>query len=171
VSFNFIQHCAVAGAWGTPATPATRGVCPAPDFLSLATGEYLNIYNWQNTTPGVSGAATGSGTGTFEAMACHQRAFATISQFLLSAYVASAPNAYNYLQETYDPYHLNQTGYTNFAQANFFGHAVTGSPSAGAVAANGAVNEIYGWDVERGSSAPLGTNPGSSPLHPTTGCQ
>jgi hypothetical protein len=136
----------------------------------MGTGEYVNIYNWASSVAGVSGAAGGSGAGTFEAMACHQRTFATIADFLLAQYNANSSKAYNAIQETYDPYHLNQTGYTNFNSANFFGHTVTGSPSASAVAANTAIQTVYGWDVERGTNAPLGTNPGSSPLHPTAGC-
>jgi hypothetical protein len=166
VSFNFVQHCERAGEWGYRGSAEGQGTCPQLDFLSMGVAEHLDIYNWANGSAGVSGPAASAGspdTGTFEEMACHQRAFAQVADFFVQA--AADGDAFNSLQAKYDPYWLNsiQSGasYQNFNSARFF----PGSP------AGSAIQEIYSWDVERQSGpSNLGTNPGDNPLHPSAGC-
>ena len=156
IGFDFIEHCENTDPWTT---------CTTQDYLSLGTAEYVDVYNWANPVAGVSGPAnstgTGGTTGTFEAMACHQRMFATVADFLNTI---TGGDPLNSIETTYNPYYANRA-VTNFHTSTFFG--TTGSGGT----ASAAIDTIYGWDVERGSGpSGLGTAPGDNPLHPTTGC-
>jgi len=184
MSLDFINHCATAGAWGVPG--GSRGVCPNKDVLSLGVGEYLDNNNWSNGAAGVGGVATSTGpggtTGTFEAAACHQRMFSTLSYFFenlqennYGSSAAFATDPLNYIETTYNPYYYNRTaiGYTNFSSSSvsFFGQYPNGAtPHSIDTLATQAIRTIYGWDVEyyKGSAGPgqIGLNP----LHPTLGC-
>jgi len=170
LSFNFVSHCTTGGTW-------SGANCPNTDYLALGMAEHLEVYNWGNPVPGVSGPAnsTGAGgsTGVFEQMACHQRMYSTIASFFLAAQSAG-PTAFANLQTNYNPYYYNNhfNGYSNFANASFFKYqAGTYNASTGTAAtvAN-YIQDIYSWDVERGSNAPLGTAPGQYPLTPGVGC-
>jgi len=181
VSFNFVQHCDLPGEWGQPG--ANQGTCPTAnqDFLSLGVAEHLDIYDWANPVAGVSGPAFTTGsttTGTFEEMACHQRAFSQIAEFFLTAKSSGAGDAFNWLQRYYNPFWYNSTQngatYTDFSTAKFFTQTIGGtatSTSSADGAAGAAIKEVYGWDVERQTGpSGLGTDPGDNPLHPATGC-
>ena len=153
VSFNFVEHCNDRIPWTT---------CANQDYLTLGTAEYLDVYDWANQKAGISGPANVANTGTFEAMACHQRMFATVADFLASV---SASDQLNAIETAYNPYYSNASAnVTNFATSDFFG---TSGPGAAATAA---IDTIYGWDVERSSNEGLGSSPGANPLHPTAGC-
>ncbi len=178
MSLNKIQHCQTPGAWGASTSP--RGTCPAPDILTLGTGEYLDYYNWSNGTAGIGGPATSTGpggsTGTFEAAACHQRMLATLVYFFQwlaandngnSSTFAAEP--LNWLETSYNPYYYNRSGYTNFSSANFFNATPNGAVTLNsniASLSNNAIKTIYGWDVETYEGSGVGTNP----LYPTLGC-
>jgi hypothetical protein len=175
MSLNKINHCTTPGSWGSS---GSRGICPAPDILTLSSGEYLDYYNWSNGTAGIGGYSNSTGplgtTGTFEAAACHQRMLSTMVYFFQyleandfgnSAGFATDP--LNWLETTYNPYYYNRSGYTNFSTVNFFSQRPNGASSDGIdTLANNAIKEIYGWDVENYLGAGLGVNP----LYPTRGC-
>jgi hypothetical protein len=180
MSFNYVRHCETPGSWGNPS--GSRGICPTSDILAMGSGEYLDTYNWSNGTAGVGGAANATGpggaTGTFEAAACHQRMYSTLAYFFENLAennygnsAAFAGDPLNYLETTYNPYYYNRSGYTNFANASFFGQEANGGSLTGLDrAANSAIGTIYGWDVERGSNGDGLGGIGQNPLHPTTGC-
>jgi hypothetical protein len=183
VSFNFVQHCNAAGEWGYPGSNEGAGMCPSTnrDFLSLGVAEHLDIYDWANPVAGVSGPVYTAGsttTGTFEEMACHQRAFAQVAGFFVAARDAAGGDGFNWLQRNYNPFWYNskQNGqnYQNFASAKFFTQTIGGTATSTSNpdgAAGAAIAEIYSWDVERHSGpSNLGQNPGDNPLHPTAGC-
>jgi hypothetical protein len=184
VSFNFVKHCNKPGDWGYPGSPEGQATCPSQnaDFLSLGVAEHLDIYDWANPAAGTSGPVYSTGstsTGTFEEMACHQRAFSKVADFFVAAKNASGGDPFNYLERNYNPYWYNSTQYgatyANFSGAKFFtqtapsGAATSTSNADGAAGA--AIGEIYSFDVERQTGpSNLGTNPGDNPLHPAAGC-
>jgi len=179
MSLNFVYHCATPGPWGT-----SGGVCPNQDVLSLGMGEYLDINNWSNGTPGVSGPANSTGpdgtTGTFEAAACHQRMYATLAAFFDNA-ARHSSNPLDYLEYRFNPYYYdsnpnNQRYYNNFSSANatFFNQNATVNPATPSsqfdMNATQTIHTIYSWDVERFQGQGGLGGIGSNPLHPTAGC-
>jgi hypothetical protein len=191
MSGNWFNHCKTPGVWGAPGSTAGRGVCAAPGsttstsaVIPLGVGEYLDTLNWANGVAGVGGpvgSPGGSTTGTFEAAACHQRVYATLTYFFENltennygdaAQFATDP--LNYLETTYNPYYYNRTGYTDFSStsASFFGQWPNGATHHTLdTEATTAIQTIYGWDDQtsyQGNSGLYGV--GNNPVHPTTGC-
>jgi hypothetical protein len=182
MSLNYVHHCETPGTWGN-STGSSRGVCPSPDTMVYGVGEYLDTTNWAIANPGIGGSPTCAGAygcpGTFEAAACHQRMLSTIVfffQYLKGNYAGnSAPFATDplaWLEKAYNPYYFNQSGYTNFRNANFFAQAVNGYGSDAIDGlANNAIKTIYGWDVDHGYYGSGGLyGVGNNPLSPTAGC-
>jgi len=191
MSANYFTHCTTPGIWGAPGSTAGRGVCAAPGsttstsaVLSLGMGEYLDTLNWANGVAGVGGpvgSPGGASTGTFEAAACHQRVYATLTYFFEnlaennygnSAAFASDP--LNYLETTYNPYYYNLSGYTDFSstKASFFGQWPNGATHHTLdTEATAAIQTIYGWDDQKSYQGTAGLyGVGNNPLTPTAGC-
>jgi len=165
ISSGYILHC--------QADQINWTVCPnsTNDFLALGLGSNLDVFNWSNPQPGISGPANsyaaGGATGTFQTMACHQRYFAQLAQFFQSNQwlykleqdytVGSPPNAKNIPAQN--------VGVQNFKNWNAY---PTGSSPGGK--AKQAIQTIYSWDVEHGSNPPSNFAFGLNPLTPTVGC-
>jgi len=142
--------------------------CNSSDFLALGLGNNLDAFNEKNPSPGVSGLASGSTAGTFQAMACHQRQYAKIAMFLQSEPNLSVQNQH------YNMATVNN-GIANFN--SWLGYAAEKSPYVASAAqhqvaqdANAAVRAVYSWDIEHGSNPPANFQPGQNPLTPSLGC-
>ncbi len=170
VSLDYLHHCNTAQPF--PACNSYDG-----DFIALGTAAYLQSNNWGYISPGVGGAGGLVQTNTFEQMACHQRAFATVASFfddydtLAQIYsvfdsVANHP-IYNelYKYPLLYPLQVAPTGFNSFT--NFAGF----TPTLKGIAADNAIQQIYSWDriVTAGYALGAGT-PGSYPLYPSKGC-
>ncbi len=191
MSANWLTHCTVPGVWGAPGSTAGRGVCAAPGsttsataVLALGMGEYLDTLNWANGVAGIGGpvgSPGGSSTGTFEAAACHQRMLSGLAYFFENLTEnnygdsgAFAADPLNYLENTYNPYYYNRTGYTDFSStsASFFGQWPNGATHHGIdTQITGDIRIIYGWDDQSSYQGNVGLyGVGNNPVHSTTGC-
>jgi len=151
-SFNYMAHCKDAQPWSSPCSPGNQ------DFIALGVATYLTADNWGgNLQPGLSG---GKGSSTFQQVACHQRVFAALAQFL-----APLPN----LTALYGLYGVGvycQLYPSSCGQApatfNDFGKWNAFDPQTSAD-----VRQVYTWDQRVQAGYP---QPGKYPLNPTAGC-
>ncbi len=153
-----VLHC--------PAVQVDWVSCPVTqDIIALGLGNNLDIFNWSNPKPGVSGPANsvGSGgtTGTFQTMACHQRYYAQLAQLFQANPSLAA------LEQTYSIAAVNQkANVMNFKTWA----AYPNDTSSLAGQAKHAIQTIYSWDVEQGYQPPLNFQFGLNPLFPTRNC-
>ncbi|HMD01654.1 MAG TPA: hypothetical protein VKG44_01695 [Candidatus Baltobacteraceae bacterium] len=165
VGFNYLMHC-------TDNQPWTSGSCSSAgqDFLAMGVAEHLDLSNW--TVPIMQGGSAISGTwgGTataastasaFTQLACHQRQFAAVAQFL--ANYSDLPT----LRATYPMKPLTHSTRADGSLMPIF-QGFTGFDSP----TNTAIQTIYGWDREITAGYPdprTYTGPGSAPVYPWQG--
>jgi len=187
VGFNEIEHCESNLPWSGPNPCPTSGAVPnSQDFEAIGVAEHLDDSNWSipinqggSATSGTWGstAAGGANASTFTQMACHQREFATVANFLVSTTgttLASVQAAYPALVTTglqHNPAGTEPDGTTN-PMPIFSGFGQSGAPGFDTATSN-AISTIYSWDREITGGYPNpGTyaGPGSAPLYPWYGC-
>jgi len=182
VGFNEIEHCMSNLPWTGPnPCPTSVAVPNSQDFEALGVAEHLDDSNWSipinQSGSAVSGTWGGSATGganasTFTEMACHQREFATVANFLVSTNAATLSSL--------------QTAYSAQLAAPLV-HNPSGTEPDGTTApmpifsgfggfdttTNQAIQTIYTWDREITAGYPnpsTYSGPGAAPLYPWYGC-
>ncbi len=171
VGFNYIQNCMDSMPWA-------GSTCSNQDFLALGVAEHLDDSNWNLPVnqggSAVSGswggtAAGGANASTFTEMACHQRAFAAIAQFLVSN--QDMPTLHSH----YPAMPITLTQNMNGTRAD----GTTGKVPIFAAfngfdsTTNSAIQAVYSWDREIDSGYPSASTypgPGAAPLYPWSNC-
>jgi hypothetical protein len=172
--FNFMQTCP---GQNMPWTTCSASSTATATYVGLGVAEYLTNFNNSFTQTGISGAApsgsgvwpgsVGSATGIFEAVACHQRSYASLAADFAAfeAAAGSAANTGPYIQSTFTVAKNNGGNLYNYfaitppgsVAPDFCSAAGTSTASCGATSLSGGlktaardatnqVQEIYDWD-------------------------
>lgn len=183
---GLMQHCRDSQPWPGPncSTPTNT------DFIALGMAEHLDDSVW-GITAGQEGTSGTWGTGTatpgasahvFQQMACHQRHFAQIAQFLdnvMTTANAAGTDPLTWLWQNYAvPETINAATRPDgelepmFQQFSGFTPRPFVSDGGLGAATNAAIVDTYSWDREVHGGYPDAsyTGVGSYPLYPYMGC-
>jgi hypothetical protein len=165
--------------WNGPCSSGQNYNDSSIEFIAMGSAEYLDAANWQDSSPGASGACDtsklpnpGTAQGVFEAAAFHQRQYAIIGEFL-SYSLQNGGLGYVELSSYYaDPQVNKQNLYGAYVGTTYGAGKYTGSPG-NAVAGNVATPEtvdtfanvtnssgMYAGTVAPGYSGSSFTSPG-----------
>jgi hypothetical protein len=186
--------------WNGPCANGSNNGNSSISYIAMGTAEYLDSSNWSDKTTGVGGAcdtSLGTNQSAFEAMAYHQRVYATIAEYLTeNPYQANVEQQ----SQQWDP-QLNPNN--QYGSQKFVGllglpyNGVRGSGvDAGSVATpeqitsfknwegfddathgpgsndiyNAAVQTVYNWDVPVSAGQPPNDPTYNNPTGPEIGC-
>jgi TadE-like protein len=185
VGFNEVEHCSSNLPWNSATPCPVSSSAPNPqDFEAIGVAEHLDDSNWSipvnqggSAVSGTWGgnAAGGANASTFTEMACHQRNFAIVSNFLVNhPTLSGVQTAYPTLLTT--GLQHNATGTepdgTTGPMPIFSGFGQSGAPGFDTTTST-AIATIYTWDREITGGYPnpsTYSGPGAAPLYPWYGC-
>ena len=145
------------GPWGGPCASGSNNGNSYIGFSALGTAEYLDNVNWNDTSAGISGPCdtsaqpnAGTNQSVFEAIAFHQRTYATIAQYFQNN--ASLENVELYSYEA-DPT-VNKNNLFGAYCNTSCGGSITagglagspGSATAGSISTPEAITSFAQWE-------------------------
>jgi hypothetical protein len=198
--YAFNQSGYSTTGWAGPCAAGSNNGNSYIGYIAMGTAEYLDSSNWSDKATGAGGACdplNGPNQSVFEAMAFHQRVYATIAEYLTeNPYQANVEQQSQQWDPTLNPYNqygsekfLSQLGQpynglrgvgadsgnvatpeavTSFKNWEGFDDATHG-PALNDIY-NAAVQTVYKWDIPVSAGQPPNDPTYNTPTGPEIGC-